>query len=166
MRFPGPAALNDKGVSLSKAKYIAEDWRSAAARKTPLRRNQTEETFREVLAHYLHARSPREKSKNIECTDTRRQWPTCGEPARPSTLHQEIVTPAPDPENRAAPRRLDRLPDFSEPHRSSSKIFHRARFSPKEYGNTKALRMARYARCGEVLLSDFAADFARRAFMA
>jgi integrase len=50
-----------------------------------------------------------------------------------STTHQEIVTLRQVLKTALRHGWLDRLPDFSEPYRSSGKISHRAWFSPEEY---------------------------------
>src|SRR6516225_1519539 len=56
-----------------------------------------------------------------------------GKPPGRSTLHQEIVTLRQVLKTALRHGWLDRLPDFSEPYRSSPKISHRAWFSPEEY---------------------------------
>jgi integrase len=56
-----------------------------------------------------------------------------GKPPGHSTLHQEIVTLRQTLKTALRHGWLDRLPDFSEPYRSSPKISHRAWFSPEEY---------------------------------
>ena len=48
-------------------------------------------------------------------------------------MHQEIVTLRQILKTALRHGWLDRLPDFSEPYRSSAKISHRAWFSPEEY---------------------------------
>ena len=48
-------------------------------------------------------------------------------------MHQEIVTLRQTLKTALRHGWLDRLPDFSEPYRSSPKISHRAWFSPEEY---------------------------------
>jgi integrase len=53
-------------------------------------------------------------------------------PAR-NTMHQEIVTLRQTLKAAVRNGWLDRLPDLSEPYRSSPKISHRAWFSPEEY---------------------------------
>jgi integrase len=53
-------------------------------------------------------------------------------PAR-NTIHQEIVTLRQTLKAAVRNGWLDRLPDLSEPYRSSPKISHRAWFSPEEY---------------------------------
>src|SRR5262249_51101326 len=53
-------------------------------------------------------------------------------PAR-NTLHQEMVTLRQTLKTALRHGWLDRLPDMSEPYRASSKISHRAWFSPDEY---------------------------------
>ncbi|MGO9403970.1 MAG: hypothetical protein ACLPVW_10930 [Terriglobales bacterium] len=114
-----------------------------------------------------------------------------GKPPGHSTMHQEIVTLRQTLKTALRHGWLDRLPDFSEPYRSSPKISHRAWFSPEEYKQLYTAtrqrvkepekkdfnweaehpRKARhwilqeYARCSEVLC-DFEAGFARRALMA
>ncbi len=50
-----------------------------------------------------------------------------------STMHQEIVTLRQTLKTAIRHGWLDRLPDLSEPYRSSPKISHRAWFSPEEY---------------------------------
>ena len=50
-----------------------------------------------------------------------------------STLHQEIVTLRQVLKTALRHGSLDRIPDFSEPYRSSPKIAQRAWFSPEEY---------------------------------
>jgi integrase len=56
-----------------------------------------------------------------------------GKPPGHSTMHQEIVTLRQTLKTALRHGWLDRLPDFSEPYRSSTKISHRAWFSPEEY---------------------------------
>jgi hypothetical protein len=56
-----------------------------------------------------------------------------GKPPGRSTIHQEIVTLRQTLKTALRHGWLDRLPDFSEPCRSSPKISHRAWFSPEEY---------------------------------
>jgi integrase len=56
-----------------------------------------------------------------------------GKPPGHSTTHQEIVTLRQVLKTALRHGWLDRLPDFSEPYRSSPKISHRAWFSPDEY---------------------------------
>jgi hypothetical protein len=56
-----------------------------------------------------------------------------GKPPGHSTMHQEIVTLRQVLKTALRHGWLDRLPDFSEPYRSSPKISHRAWFSPAEY---------------------------------
>ncbi len=56
-----------------------------------------------------------------------------GKPPGHSTSHQEIVTLRQVLKTALRHGWLDRLPDFSEPYRSSPKISHRAWFSPEEY---------------------------------
>jgi hypothetical protein len=56
-----------------------------------------------------------------------------GKPPGHSTLHQEIVTLRQTLKTALRHGWRDRLPDFSEPYRSSPKISHRAWFSPEEY---------------------------------
>jgi len=56
-----------------------------------------------------------------------------GKPPGRSTTHQEIVTLRQVLKTALRHGWLDRLPDFSEPYRSSPKISHRAWFSPEEY---------------------------------
>src|SRR5262249_32636547 len=56
-----------------------------------------------------------------------------GKPPARNTMHQEIVTLRQTPKTALRPGWLDRLPDLSEPYRASSKISHRAWFSPEEY---------------------------------
>ncbi|MGO9455378.1 MAG: phage integrase SAM-like domain-containing protein [Candidatus Binataceae bacterium] len=50
-----------------------------------------------------------------------------------NTMHQEIVTLRQTLKTAVRQGWLDRLPDLSEPYRSSPKISHRAWFSPEEY---------------------------------
>ena len=50
-----------------------------------------------------------------------------------NTMHQEIVTLRQTLKTAVRHGWLDRLPDLSEPYRSSPKISHRAWFSPEEY---------------------------------
>ena len=50
-----------------------------------------------------------------------------------NTMHQEIVTLRQTLKTAIRHGWLDRLPDLSEPYRSSPKISHRAWFSPEEY---------------------------------
>jgi hypothetical protein len=54
-------------------------------------------------------------------------------PPAHSTMHQEIVTLRQTLKTATRHGWLDRLPDFSEPYRLSSKISYRAWFSPEEY---------------------------------
>ena len=56
-----------------------------------------------------------------------------GKPPAHTTLHQEMVTLRQTLKTALRHGWLDRLPDFSEPYRSSPKISHRAWFSPEEY---------------------------------
>lgn len=56
-----------------------------------------------------------------------------GKPPAHSTIHQEIVTLRQTLKTALRQGWLDRLPDLSEPYRSSPKISHRAWFSPEEY---------------------------------
>ncbi len=56
-----------------------------------------------------------------------------GKPPARNTLHQEIVTLRQTLKTAIRQGWLDRLPDLSEPYRASSKISHRAWFSPEEY---------------------------------
>jgi integrase len=56
-----------------------------------------------------------------------------GKPPAHSTMHQEIVTLRQTLKTALRYGWLDRLPDLSEPYRSSPKISHRAWFSPDEY---------------------------------
>jgi hypothetical protein len=56
-----------------------------------------------------------------------------GKPPGHSTMHQQIVMLRQTPKTALRHGWLDRLPDFSEPYRSSPKISHRAWFSPEEY---------------------------------
>lgn len=56
-----------------------------------------------------------------------------GKPPAHSTMHQEIVTLRQTLKTALRHGWLDRLPDLSAPYRSSSKISHRAWFSPEEY---------------------------------
>lgn len=53
-----------------------------------------------------------------------------GKPPAYSTMHQEIVTLRQTLKTALRHGWLDRLPDLSEPYRSSPKISHRAWFSP------------------------------------
>lgn len=53
-----------------------------------------------------------------------------GKPPARSTLHQEIVTLRQTLKTALRHGWLDRLPDFSQPYRSSVKVSHRAWFSP------------------------------------
>jgi hypothetical protein len=57
----------------------------------------------------------------------------CGKPPAHSTMHQEIVTLRQTLKTATRHGWLDRLPDFSEPYRLSSRISYRAWFSPEEY---------------------------------
>jgi len=54
-------------------------------------------------------------------------------PPAHNTMHQEIVTLRQTLKTALRHGWLDRLPDLSEPYRSSPKISHRAWFSPEEY---------------------------------
>jgi integrase len=56
-----------------------------------------------------------------------------GKPPAHNTMHQEIVTLRQTLKTAVRQGWLDRLPDLSEPYRSSPKISHRAWFSPEEY---------------------------------
>ena len=56
-----------------------------------------------------------------------------GKPPAYNTMHQEIVTLRQTLKTALRHGWLDRLPDLSEPYRSSPKISHRAWFSPEEY---------------------------------
>jgi integrase len=56
-----------------------------------------------------------------------------GKPPARSTIHQEIVALRQTLKTAMRHGWLDRLPDLSEPYRSSPKISHRAWFSPEEY---------------------------------
>jgi integrase len=56
-----------------------------------------------------------------------------GKPPAYNTMHQEIVTLRQTLKTGIRHGWLDRLPDLSEPYRSSPKISHRAWFSPEEY---------------------------------
>jgi integrase len=56
-----------------------------------------------------------------------------GKPPARNTMHQEIVTLRQTLKTAIRQGWLDRLPDLSEPYRSSPKISHRAWFSPEEY---------------------------------
>ena len=56
-----------------------------------------------------------------------------GKPPAHTTLHQEMVTLRQTLKTALRHGWLDRLPDLSEPYRSSPKISHQAWFSPKEY---------------------------------
>src|SRR5882672_20262 len=56
-----------------------------------------------------------------------------GKPPARNTMHQEIVTLRQTLKTAVRQGWLDRLPDLSEPYRSSPKISHRAWFSPEEY---------------------------------
>jgi integrase len=56
-----------------------------------------------------------------------------GKPPAHNTMHQEIVTLRQTLKTAIRQGWLDRLPDLSEPYRSSPKISHRAWFSPQEY---------------------------------
>jgi integrase len=56
-----------------------------------------------------------------------------GKPPARSTIHQEIVVLRQTLKTAIRHGWLDRLPDLSEPYRSSPKISHRAWFSPEEY---------------------------------
>jgi integrase len=56
-----------------------------------------------------------------------------GKPPAHTTLHHEIVTLRQTLKTAVRHGWLDHLPDLSEPYRASSKISHRAWFSPQEY---------------------------------
>jgi integrase len=56
-----------------------------------------------------------------------------GKPPARSTMHQEIVILRQTLRTAVRHGWLERLPDLSEPYRSSPKISHRAWFSPEEY---------------------------------
>ena len=56
-----------------------------------------------------------------------------GKPPAHNTMHPEIVTLRQTLKTALRQGWLDRLPDLSEPYRSSPKISHRAWFSPEEY---------------------------------
>ena len=62
--------------------------------------------------------------------ETTAKW---GKPPARSTMHQEIVILRQTLKTAVRHGWLDRLPDLSEPYRSSPKISHRAWFSPEEY---------------------------------
>lgn len=75
-----------------------------------------------------------------------------GKPPAHNTMHQEMVTLRQTLKTGVRQGWLDRLPDLSEPYRSSPKISHRAWFSPEEYKKlyeatrkrARAPKMARY----------------------
>ena len=69
-----------------------------------------------------------------------------GKPPAHNTMHQEIVALRQTLKTAIRQGWLDRLPDLSEPYRSSPKISHRAWFSPEEY---KQLYEATRARAHE-----------------
>ena len=56
-----------------------------------------------------------------------------GKPPARNTMHQEIVTLRQTLKAAIRNGWLDRMPDLSEPYRSSPKVSHRAWFSPEEY---------------------------------
>ncbi len=56
-----------------------------------------------------------------------------GKPPARNTMHQEMVALRQTLKTAVRHGWLDRLPDLSEPYRSSPKISHRAWFSPEEY---------------------------------
>jgi integrase len=56
-----------------------------------------------------------------------------GKPPAHSTMHHEIVTLRQTLKTALCHGWLNRLPDFSEPYRRSSKVSYRAWFSPEEY---------------------------------
>ena len=56
-----------------------------------------------------------------------------GKPPARNTIHQEMVALRQTLKTAIRQGWLDRLPDLSEPYRSSPKISHRAWFSPEEY---------------------------------
>jgi len=56
-----------------------------------------------------------------------------GKPPARNTIHQEIVALRQILKTALRHDWLDHLPDFSEPYRASTKISHRAWFSPEEY---------------------------------
>lgn len=56
-----------------------------------------------------------------------------GKPPARNTIHQELVTLRQTLKTAIRHGWLDHLPDLSEPYRASSKISHRAWFSPEEY---------------------------------
>src|SRR6266851_5711008 len=56
-----------------------------------------------------------------------------GKPPARNTMHQEMVTLRQTLKAAIRNGWLDRMPDLSEPYRSSPKISHRAWFSPEEY---------------------------------
>jgi hypothetical protein len=56
-----------------------------------------------------------------------------GKPPAHNTIHQEMVTLRQTLKTAVRHGWLERLPDLSEPYRSSPKISHRAWFSPEEY---------------------------------
>jgi integrase len=56
-----------------------------------------------------------------------------GKPPARNTIHQEMVTLRQTLKTAVRQGWLERLPDLSEPYRSSPKISHRAWFSPEEY---------------------------------
>jgi integrase len=75
-----------------------------------------------------------------------------GKPPAHNTIHQEMVALRQTLKTAVRQGWLDRLPDLSEPYRSSPKISHRAWFSPEEYKKlyeatrkrARAPKMARY----------------------
>ncbi|HTS17712.1 MAG TPA: site-specific integrase [Verrucomicrobiae bacterium] len=84
-----------------------------------------------VQEYRIHRATPRKDPKTGEPLRDKRT----GEPLRParSTLHQEIVTLRHVLKTANRHGWLPYLPDLSAPYKSSSKISHRAWFSPQEY---------------------------------
>jgi integrase len=68
------------------------------------------------------------RMRRLETTTAKR-----GKPPARNTIHQEMVTLRQTLKTAIHHGWLDRLPDLSEPYRASSKISHRAWFSPDEY---------------------------------
>jgi hypothetical protein len=76
-------------------------------------------------------RSPQERSRNMEFTDTKKQLRNPASHRATAPCIRKSSRCAPDPLKTAL--RHGWLPDFSAPYRPSPKISHRAWFSPEEY---------------------------------
>jgi hypothetical protein len=85
-----------------------------------------------------------------------------GKPPARSTMHQEIVILRQTLKTAVRYGWLERLPDLSEPYRSSPKISHRAWFSPEE---SKQLYEARRKRAHELKQEPTDVDRSSRTIM-